>query len=41
MMCVEMRMRAPFYSKTAGSRIAMHINDIKTLLEVEKPQESK
>jgi len=35
-MCVEMRMRAPFYSKDAGSRTATRINDIKNNLEVEK-----
>jgi len=36
-----MKMRAPFYSKAAGSQIATHINDIKHYLEVEKPRENK
>jgi len=29
MVYVEMRVRAPFYGKAPGSRIATHINDIK------------
>jgi len=41
MMCVEMRVRAPSYSKAAGSRIATRINVIKNCLEVEKPEENK
>ena len=41
MVDVEMRMRAPFYNKAAGIRIAMHTNDIKNCLEIEKPRENK
>jgi len=40
-MCVEMRMRAPFYSKAVGSRTAVQIKGIKIGLEVEKSWENK
>jgi len=40
-MCLEMSMRASFYSKAAGSRIATQISDIKNCLKVEKLWENK
>jgi len=40
-MCVEMRMRAPSYSKVVGSRTATRINSIKICLEVENSWENK